>query len=153
MLVHCKVPPPPTPEFHQASFTNCQSPLILLEVERHCQRKCFAQEHNTLTQARLQPRPLNKESNTLTIRPSHLSHLFFFFCFSFFSYSWCKVLHLEPMKSVSWFWFFYNFFICRLLALVQWHRSLNSKAWMSECLDILQPHSWTRTLSFCSPKV
>ena len=38
--------------------------------ERHCKgNECFAQEHNTLNQPGLEPRPLNLESSSLTIRP------------------------------------------------------------------------------------
>ena len=38
--------------------------------------KCLAQEHNTMTQPGLKPRPLDLEPGALTTRPPHLPYKF-----------------------------------------------------------------------------
>ena len=68
MLAHRRL----SPSICQVSLTVCWQPFIL-RVERGTVRvKCLAQEHNTMTQPGLEPRPVDPESSELTTRPPHL---------------------------------------------------------------------------------
>ena len=60
---------------YQASLTLCLYPFILLSGERHCESMVSCPRTQHMDWPGLEPRPLNPESSTLTIRPPHLWHI------------------------------------------------------------------------------
>ena len=60
------------PTFYQASLTLCLYPFILLSGERHCESMVSCPRTQHMDWPGLEPRPLDPESSTLTIRPPHL---------------------------------------------------------------------------------
>ena len=66
MPVYRKVTPPPPQVFRQASRQFDDRGIVGV--------KCLAQEHKTMTRPGLEPRPLDPDSGTLTMKPMNLPY-------------------------------------------------------------------------------